>query len=179
MFKLKNRFEFVTVFSANTAYAFGVRLTFAHGEKVFYFFAPEKLFYVFVQARSVVHFVVCKIFGNEIEHVASESVNAEISPKIHYIATFLPYFRILPVQVGLLHGKRMQIVFVGRFVIFPRAAAEARPPVGQRFVRPYIIIMIGIIFCRPRLSEPVMLGRRMIDDQIHYYLNAVFAQFFR
>lgn len=179
MLELKNRFEFVAVFSANAANAFGVRLTLAHGEKAFYFFASEELSDIFVQARSVVHFVVREIFGNEIEHVASEPVYAEICPKIHYIATLLSYFRVFPVEVGLLHGKRVQVVFVGCRVVFPRAAAKTCRPVGKRLVRPDIIIVIGVIFRLSRLFKSIMLGRGVIDDQIHYYLNAVFMQLFR
>ena len=104
----KNGLQFIAVFSANTADTFFVRLTFAYGEKVLYFFASEKLLYILVQMRTVVHFVLPEVLGYEIENVASEPVHAEICPKIDDIATFLPNFRVFPVQIRLFLGKKQR-----------------------------------------------------------------------
>ena len=62
MFELKYRFQFVAVFAADIADALRVGLAFAYGEKMLCFFAPEQLPDIFVQARTVQHFIGGKIF---------------------------------------------------------------------------------------------------------------------
>ena len=179
MLELKHRFQFVPIFSADVADTFHVGLTLAYGEKMFYFVSAEQLSDVFVKMRSVQHFVCGKIFGNKIQHVAAESVYAEICPEIHDVATLLPHFRIFPVQIGLLHGERVKIIFVRRGVVFPCAAAETCRPGGERFIRPDIIIVIGVVFRRAGLFKPVVFGRGVIHHEIHDDFDAVFMEFFR
>lgn len=48
--------------------------------------------------------------------------------------------RVLPVEIRLFLGKQMEIIFVGCFIILPRAATEERAPVVRRLSRAVLVV---------------------------------------
>ena len=117
-----------------------------------------------MQVRTVQHFICGKVFRDKVENVAPESVYAHIRPEIDDTFTFASHLRILPVEVGLLNRKRMEIILVGRRIVFPRISAEASLPVGERLFRPDIVIVIRIITRSARFPKPAMLRRGVINN---------------
>ena len=52
----------------------------------------------------------------------TETVAASVQPEPHQLPNSLSHFGILPIQVRLLCDKKVQVIFVCGFVIFPGRA---------------------------------------------------------
>ena len=63
------------------------------------------------------------------DHVHPEAVDTLVSPVSHHLIDSIPYINIFPVQVRLLNGKGVEIVFSPLFVPLPGRASEAGSPV--------------------------------------------------
>ncbi len=114
-------------------------------------------------------------FGDKGNHVFPETIHTQIKPETEDILDFPAHVRVIVIQIRLLFGKYMQVVFIDIFFIFPSAALKAgEPVVGRTFppaLTPEIIIMIrrGGIF---GLSEPFMFIRSVVHNQIHNHFHA-------
>ena len=113
-------------------------------------------------------------FGNVSYNVATEPVAPSVQPVLDYILYFLAYLGVVPVEVGLLTGEKVQVKFVGSLVVFPRGPPEtAGPVVGHFFLvlslpfSPDIIVVIGIIAAFLCLLKPEMFVAGMVADQVH------------
>ncbi|MNW50525.1 hypothetical protein D3C74_279780 [compost metagenome] len=115
-------------------------------------------------------------FRDHVDDVHPESVDPFIEPPGHHIVHFAADLRILPVQVRLLLGEHMKIIFARGFIEFPGGSAKERTPVVRGLAvfagMPNIIIPVWIILRFARFHEPVMLIRAVIDDQVHDQLHA-------
>ena len=117
--------------------------------------------------------VVRKTFllGDEGDDVLPESVHAQIQPEFQDLLYFLTDQRVVHVQVRLLDGEQMEIVFPTGLVPGPGLSLKVGVPVvGERAVRfcrsPDVVIRIGID-ALPALPEPLMLITGVIDHEIH------------
>ena len=156
---------------------FLVRFTLPHRKRVFHAFPTKQLAHVVVQMRSVVHFPPFKVLGNEIEHVAAKPVHALTEPKIDDFLELLANGGIRPIYVGLLLGKRVQIILVRFPIIRPRRAAEYALPFVWRLFKKVIIVVIGTLSGFFRLLKPKMQVRGMVGNQIHNHFDLVFFRF--
>src|SRR5215211_7634348 len=91
---------------------------------------------------------------------------------MHHTVHRLPYIRVAPVEVGLLHVEGVQVVLPPLFVPLPSATpAEVtlpvvrRPAAGRRFP-PDVPVPFGVIPRRARLHEPGMLVRGVVGYEI-------------
>ena len=92
----------------------------------------------------------CLIFGNKTDYIHAEAVHSFVQPPVHHIKYFFSHFRVVPVQIRLLSGKKMEIIHVCRGIVLPRGTGEAGSPVvrlSSVFGRtPDIVIPVRIIF---------------------------------
>ena len=123
--------------------------------------------------------------GNERNHVHAEAVDALVQPELHQVENFATNFRIIPVEVGLLLGKPVQIVFVGRRVKLPRRTRKKRHPIvgllailrrtifRRTSLRgpPDVVVAIRAVFRLPTLDKPVVLVAGVIDDEVKNQLH--------
>ena len=118
--------------------------------------------------------------GDHADDVHAEAVDPLVAPPGHHVKHFFAYPGIVPVQVRLFCGKKMQVVHAGCLVILPCRAAEAGTPVvGRRLgvfaFAPDIVIAVRVVPGLPALHKPSVFIRRMIDDQIHDDLDSAFV----
>ncbi len=64
------------------------------------------------------------VFGDEWDDVHAEAVDAFVEPELHEVVDLVADFGVVPVEVGLLGGEVVQVVFVGYGVFLPRGAEE-------------------------------------------------------
>ena len=114
------------------------------------------------------------VFGDVGDHVAAEAVNALFKPKIADVGDLLAHLGIVPIEVGLLVRKEVQIPLVGVLFILPRRAQKVGHPIVGRTLAvlapalfPIVVVAVGIRLGRAALLEPPMLVRRVIDDEVH------------
>ena len=115
------------------------------------------------------------LFGNKGDHIFTEAVDAEIEPEFEDLLDLCSDKRIVHVEIRLLDGKQVQIIFLPQIVPLPCLALKMTVPVVRQFsVRlcgpPDIIIGIRLD-APPGFLEPFMLVARMINDQIHDKLH--------
>ena len=120
------------------------------------------------------------LFGNKGDHIFTEAVNTEIEPELEDLLDLCSDKRIVHVEIRLLDGKQMQIIFLPQIVPLPCLALKMTVPVVRQFsVRlcgpPDIIIGIRLD-APPGFLEPFMLVARVIDDQIHDKLHPALVQ---
>ena len=152
---------------------------------------PVKLFQIFVQMRAVIEIakafggghnvIVGKpfFFGNESNHIFPETVHTQIQPEPQDLLDLFPYQRIVHVQICLLNGEQVHIVFLAYFVPSPGLAfKEGVPVVGQFAVclgrSPDVVIGVGFDPLTGFL-EPCMGCAGVVDHQIHNDLHAPFV----
>ena len=122
--------------------------------------------------------------GDEGDDVLAEAVHAHVQPELHDALDLLAHLRVIHVEVGLLFGEQVQIVFVQPLVVFPCAALEHARPVVRRtsfaahgLARPpYIIVVIGVILALAALDEPLVLVAGMVDDEIHEHAHTALVR---
>ena len=89
-------------------------------------------------------------FGNEIDDILAEPVNAEIQPEAEDPLDLFPDLRVIHVEIRLLLRKKMQIILFAHRIIFPCLAFEKAVPV-VRLVPPDVIVAVGIVLPFPAL----------------------------
>ena len=117
--------------------------------------------------------------GNKGNDILAEAVHTHVQPELHDALDLLAHLRVIHVEVGLLFGEHVQIVFVQPLVVFPRSALEHARPVVRRAAfaahglarTPYIIVVIGVILALAALDEPFVLVAGMVDDKIHEHAH--------
>ena len=106
--------------------------------------------------------------------VDAESAHALAYPEVRDVKEGLAHLGILPVEVGLLLGERMQVELLPLLAPLPRTAAKdrspirGRRPVGPR-VAPYVPVSLVVLARRARLHEPRAFLRRVIEYQVHHH----------
>ena len=116
------------------------------------------------------------LLGNEGDDVLTETIHAHIQPELQDLLDLFTNQRIVHIQVGLLDGEDVQIIFLTDFVPCPCLAFEhGIPVVGQTAVffgrAPDVIIGVRIDPLAA-LLEPFMLVTGVVDHQIHQHLHA-------
>ena len=127
-----------------------------------------------VQPRRSVR--IRRILGYQADNIHAEPVHTLVQPPVHHPVYFPAHRLIFPVQIRLLHRKKMKIIFPAFFILFPGGATEAGTPVIRRAalhrILPDIIIPVRILFSLSALHEPGMLIRGMVHHQIHHQLHS-------
>lgn len=115
------------------------------------------------------------VFGDNIDHVEAQAVDAAIGPEFADFFQLRAHRRIFPVQIRLLDGVQMQIVLLAFGVPLPGVAAKLRLPVvrrrGRFAVAPDIELTIRALFVE-RFAEPGVLGRRVVQHHIQHDTNS-------
>ncbi|SBL41070.1 Uncharacterised protein [Klebsiella oxytoca] len=115
------------------------------------------------------------VFGDNIDHVEAQAVDAAIGPKFADFFQLCAHGRVFPVQIRLLNGVQMQIVLLAFGVPLPGVAAKLRLPVvrrgGRLAVAPDIELAIRTLFAE-RFPEPGMLGRSVVQHHIQHDTNS-------
>ena len=115
-------------------------------------------------------------FGNQADHVHTESINAFFTPPVHHLKHLIPHFWIVPVEIRLFFRKQMQEIHICLWVIFPCRTTETGSPIIRLFsvfsFSPDIKIAVWIIHALSAFHKPCMLIGCMIDNQIHHDLNS-------
>ena len=107
-----------------------------------------------------------RIFSYQRNRIHAKTINSFIKPETHHIINGLPYFRILPIQIGLFPGKIMQIPRSGMRIILPGTFFKITGAVLWMFFfyRPPMIIFIIRIFPGfPGFLKPRMFTTSMIN----------------
>ena len=112
-----------------------------------------------------------KCFLDIDNRINTESTKTFIQPPVDILINFFPYFRVLPVQIGLFLMENMQILFICSWKIFPYRSAEIRTPVSWKFsfflvtqIEEITIFTIRILTC---FFKPFMFIRTMVYNKIH------------
>ena len=125
--------------------------------------------------------VAIEMFRDQGDHVHAEAVDATVHPPVHHPVHGLANLRILPVEIRLLPGELVEVVFAALRIVLPSGTAEIRtPPVrlgarGARLVArpgrtPPIPVGVRVVLV-PGGLEPGMLVGRVVDHQIHHDLQ--------
>ena len=127
------------------------------------------------------------VLGDHVDDVHAEAVDAAVEPPAHHRVDGLPHLRVLPVEVGLLAGEQVEEVLPRGLVELPRGAGEERAPVRGLRPRltgpvagagrtPPVPVPLGTRRRRPRLDEPRVLVRGVVDDEVHDQLHAALVE---
>ena len=115
------------------------------------------------------------LFGNVGDHVLPEAVHPQFQPEAHDVLDFLPDFGVIHIQVGLLDGKQVEVVFSPDFIVSPGLALKIGVPViGELpvFARRTPDVVIGIrLNPAAAFLEPFVLITGVVHDQVHDYLH--------
>ena len=111
------------------------------------------------------------LLPQHVDHVAAEAGHALVQPEAHDVLDLLQDSGVVVIQIRLLLGKQMQVVFAPLHVELPAVAAEkAGPVVGQAAVAvapgPVVIAGVGAVPL-PAPLEPGVLRGGVVDDQVH------------
>ena len=115
------------------------------------------------------------VFGDERDDVHAEAVDAFVEPELHEVVDFVADLGVVPVEVGLLHGEVVQVVFVGRGIFLPGGAEEEGWVVVGRELgsvgtglagTPDVVVAIGIVFGFAALDEPAVFVAGVVDDEV-------------
>ena len=88
-------------------------------------------------------------FGDHVDHIHAKTADAFFQPEVHQVIHLLAHFGVLPIQVGLLLRKHVQVVLTCCFVEGPSRAIERRFPVGGfasfNGIAPNVVVVIGVV----------------------------------
>ena len=111
------------------------------------------------------------IFRQKRNHVHPKSIDAFVKPEAHHGVDFLPQRFVFPVQIGLLFGEQVQVVFTRRLIECPgRAGKEGLVVVG--LFAPDVIIPVRVVFAATAFPKPAVFVGRVIDDQVQHQFHA-------
>ena len=109
---------------------------------------------------------------NKVDNILSEAVHAHRKPETKDVLNFLTNLRVIHIEVGLLLGKKMQIVLSAYRIVLPRLSFKDGVPVIG-LVTPDVIILIRVVITAlTALDEPRMLIRCVIYNKVHNDLHA-------
>ena len=120
-------------------------------------------------------------FGDEGDHVLPEAVHPHVQPEAEDALDLIAHSGVAHIQIRLLFGEQMQVVFVQIAVVLPGLPLEERGPVVGRLLlsaaarfagAPVIIIVVGVIAAFAALDEPGVLIRAMVDHKVHKHAQA-------
>ena len=128
-----------------------------------------------------------RVLADHVDDVHAEAVDPAVEPPAHHRVDRLPDLRVLPVQVWLAPGEQVQVVLLRRLVPLPGRAREVRLPVGRLGARrarlgarpgvaPPVPVALRAVAARPRLHEPRVLVRGVVDDEVHHEPHAALVQ---
>src|SRR5258705_10347014 len=108
-----------------------------------------------------------RVFGDKRNDIHSEAIYALAEPEIHHIKDLFSDGRVLPVQIGLLLRKIMQVIGISIWIKLPRVTIYIKetPAVSRcSFFNgpPMKIMAIWIIPAAAALPEPLMFVAAMI-----------------
>ncbi|MNN11088.1 hypothetical protein D3C81_1240300 [compost metagenome] len=87
--------------------------------------------------------------GDMRDGVEPEAVHALLEPPLDHVVQLADHGWIFPVQIGLMFGIQVQVIFASPFVVLPHRAAEIRLPVVWRSavfsLPPDVIVPLGIV----------------------------------
>jgi len=114
------------------------------------------------------------VLKNGIDGIEAKTVHPHIEPETNRLPHRPFHIRVAPVQIGLVLEEKVVVVLSGRLIECPGGTAERRIPVIRRTavgcgVTPDIPVALRVIPARPRLPEPGMLHRRMVEHQIEQH----------
>jgi hypothetical protein len=114
------------------------------------------------------------------QRVDPESVHVQLQPRFDDPRDLGLNRRIAGVEIGLMIVEAAEIIFVGLFVEGPGSLLNARKSHTQlsirRFLlRPDVPIEVFRVFVPPRLLEPEVIDRRVIDDEVRNNANAAIS----
>ena len=114
--------------------------------------------------------------GDKGDDILPEAVHPHVQPEAHDLLDLFPDQRVIHIQVRLLHGKQVHIVFLAHLVIGPGLALKVGIPViGELAVfpggPPDIVIRIGLN-AAAALLEPLVLIAGVIHHQVHDDLHS-------
>ena len=111
------------------------------------------------------------LFGDVGDHVLPEAVHAHVQPKAENALHFLPHLGVVHVQVWLLHGEQVQVVFPPDLVKRPGfALKEGVPVVGElpAGLSGTPDVVVGVRVDAPAaFLEPFMLVAGVVHHKIH------------
>ncbi len=119
------------------------------------------------------------IFVQNVYDITAETRNASIQPKAHHILNGVYNGFVFIVQVGLLLGEKVEIVFSAKIVELPAVLAEKAAPV--RGILPVlarvpdIVVGVGLNFSAAFLEPLVPVGC-VVNDKVEDYF---YVQLFR
>ena len=111
------------------------------------------------------------LLGNVGDHVFPEAIHTHIQPETKDIFHFFPDFGVVHIQIRLLHGEQMEIVFLPHLIPGPGLTLEITVPVIGQF--PVGLggtpdVVVGVRFDSPAaFLEPFVLVTGVIYHQIH------------
>ena len=121
------------------------------------------------------------ILVNDVDHVTTETCYALVQPKTHDVLDLFHNVGIVPVEIWLLFGEQMEIIFVLALAkLFPRAfGKEVAPVVGKLAVFPLLDnVVVAVFFLSgQRTAEPLVLVGGVVDHQIHDDVDAALLGF--
>ena len=111
------------------------------------------------------------LFGDQVNHIKTETIDAFICPEMQDLFDFLAHFRVFPVQISLLLTEQMQIVLSTLLIESPGVATEFGLPVIRCFAIDRIAPDVKIAEPALRIAEggfkPDMFGGGMVEHHIH------------
>ena len=111
------------------------------------------------------------LFGDVGDDVLPEAVHPQVQPEAQNPLHFLPHLRVIHVQVRLLHGEQVQVVFAANLVERPGfSLKEGVPIVGELPAglpgTPEVVVGVGVDALTAFL-EPFMLVAGVVHHKIH------------
>jgi len=113
--------------------------------------------------------------GDERDDVHAESVDAFVEPEAHEAVDLFANLRVRPVEIGLLGREVVEVILVRLRVERPRGTGEIGGVVVGRGAGaigrgvsglPDVEVAIWIGLAVARFDEPLVLVRRVVDDEI-------------
>ena len=113
--------------------------------------------------------------GNEGDDVLSEAVHAHVKPEAHDGLDLLADGGVVVVEIRLLFGEDVQVIFARILVGLPGAAFKEAVPVVGRLLHagaallaaaPKVIVPVWAVYV-PALLEPLVLVRSVVHDKVH------------
>jgi len=119
--------------------------------------------------------------GDERDHVLAKAIHSAIEPEAHDLLDLVTHGGVVHVEVWLTLGKDVQVVLLENLVVLPCVALEQAVPVVGRVhaavqphapLAPEVVVVIPAERVLPALLKPRVLGRCVVDHEIHDHPEA-------